>query len=272
MARSVLFVEMLKALFPRRPSQGRLTKLPLVGKLVEEKFFKGDDLICLPRDKVIRVDRSLEVQDEVVLPSQVVEHFISEANYLWIMDFCICRASMKCKDYPIELGCLFMGEAVLGINPKLGRRVTREEAREHARRCREAGLVHIVGKNKLDTWWLGIGPGEKLFTVCNCCPCCCITRGLPYTDRRLSAKLSRMPGVTVTVSDRCTGCGECAVKGVCFVNAIRMQSGRPVISGECRACGRCASVCPADAIEVSVEGEASVQTTVARLSQIVDVS
>ncbi|MDY6794139.1 MAG: hypothetical protein SWK76_02475 [Actinomycetota bacterium] len=60
----------------------------------------------------------------------------------------------------------------MGINPKLGRRVTREEAREHVRRCREAGLFHIIGRNKIDMVWLNIRLGQRLLTICNCCPCC----------------------------------------------------------------------------------------------------
>ncbi len=80
--------------------------------------------------------------ESMIIPSQVVEHFINKANYHWIMDFCICREGDKCQDYPRDLGCLFLGKPVLQINSKLGRLVTKEEALEHARLCREAGLVH----------------------------------------------------------------------------------------------------------------------------------
>jgi hypothetical protein len=77
------------------------------------------------------------------------------------MNSCICREAERCEDYPIDLGCLFLGEAALGINPQLGRRVTKEKALQHVRRCREAGLVHLIGRNKLDTMWLGVGPGDR---------------------------------------------------------------------------------------------------------------
>ena len=69
-----------------------------------------------------------------------------------------------------------MGEAAHGINPQLGRKVSKEEALEHLKKCREAGLVHVIGRNELDALWLGVRPGYKLLTVCNCCHCCCITR------------------------------------------------------------------------------------------------
>ena len=89
----------------------------------------------------------------MLLPSQVVEHFIEKANYHWIMNTCLCRDASKCKDYPVTLGCLFLGEAALGINPKLGRR-GRRRAHDHVKRCREARLVHLIGCNKLDRIWL----------------------------------------------------------------------------------------------------------------------
>lgn len=164
-----------------------------------------------------------------MLLAAVIEHFITRASHHWIMNFCICRSASNCKDYPIELGCLFMGEAVLGINPKLGRLVSKAEALDHIHRCQEAGLIHLIGRNNLDALWLGVQPANRLLTVCNCCPCCCLYRMLPYLSSRLSAKFKRMPRVSVTITDRCTGCGICTVN-VCFVNAIHVENGRAIHS------------------------------------------
>jgi len=54
-----------------------------------------------------------------------------------------------------------MGAAAMGIHPRFGRPVDRDEALDHVRRCREAGLVHLVGRNRLDTVWLGVGPPQR---------------------------------------------------------------------------------------------------------------
>jgi ferredoxin len=245
--------------------------VPILGRIFDHWLFEGDDLIYLPKDQVIEINQSLDMPGEMVLPSQVVENFIEEANVHWIMNSCICRDAEKCDDYPIHLGCLFLGEAALGINPQLGRRVTKEEALEHVRRCREAGLVHLIGRNKLDTVWLGVGPGDKLLTVCNCCPCCCLWRVLPHVAPQIGAKVTRMPGVTVAVSDRCVGCGTCT-GGVCFVDAIQMLGDRAVISDACRGCGHCVSVCPQEAIEISIKVGQFVEKAIARISPLVDVS
>ncbi|MBL7063071.1 MAG: 4Fe-4S binding protein [Anaerolineae bacterium] len=274
MSRPLWFVQLIKKAFPNRFLAARATKVPILGRILDRWLFEGDDLFYLPRDRVIKtvqIDQSLAVPSEMVLPSQVVEHFIEEANTHWVMNSCICRDANQCENYPIDLGCLFLGEAALGINPQLGRRVTKEEALEHARQCREAGLVHLIGRNKLDTVWLGVGPGDRLLTVCNCCHCCCLWRVLPHVASRISAKVTRMDGVAVTVSDRCVGCGTCT-QGVCFVDAIRVVDNCAVISDACRGCGHCVDVCPQGVIEISIEYGQFVERSIARISPLVDVS
>ncbi len=271
MSQPIWIVKLIQKLFPRRFLLARLTHIPVVARIVDRLLFEGDDIIYLPRDRVIPVNQALDNPGEMVLPSRVVEHFIEKATYHWIMNFCVCRDSMRCEDYPIDLGCLFLGEAAMGINPQLGRRVTKQEALEHARRCREAGLVHLIGRNKLDTVWLGIGPGNKLLTICNCCPCCCLWRILPDIAPQLGTKITRMPGVTVSVTDRCVGCGTCT-KDVCFVDAIHLVNHRAVISDACRGCGRCVDACPQQAIEIAIVNDQFVEESINRISSLVDVS
>jgi ferredoxin len=269
MSRPRWFVSLLKRAFPGRFLAARTTHWPVVGSVVDRWLFGGDELYYLPKDGVIHIGESIETAEEMVLPSQVVEHFVLEANTHWIMNHCICREGAGCQDYPVDLGCLFLGEAAAGINPKLGRRVSREEALQHVQRCRDAGLVHLIGRNKLDTLWLGVGPGDRLLTICNCCPCCCLWRVLPHVAPQIGAKVQRMPGVTVSVGDGCTGCGRCTE--VCFVEAIELVDGRPVITEACRGCGRCVEACPQGAIEISVEDRDYVTSMVARIAPLVDV-
>ncbi len=271
MSRPLWLVSLLKLSFPTRFLVARLSKAPVIGGLLDRWFFAGDDLFYLPKDRVIPVNRSLDLPADLVLPSQVVDDFIATANYHWIMNVCLCRDASKCQDYPIDLGCLFLGQAAQGINPKLGRRVSKEEALAHVRRCREAGLVHLVGRNKLDTVWLGVGPGDRLLTICNCCPCCCLWRVLPDITPEIGHKVARMPGVRVAVSDSCIGCGLC-VPDVCFVHAIRMEGDVAVIGEACRGCGRCVEVCPQQAIALSIDDTQFVERSIHRLSALVDVS
>lgn len=245
-----------------------LTKAPIVGKIIYQTFFKDDRLLYLPKDKVIHINQTI-IPSSVVLPSQVVEHFIEKANYHWVMDFCICRRTGKCQDYPIDWGCLFLGEAATRINPQIGHKVTKEEALAYAKRCREAGLIHLIGRHKIDALWLNVGPGEKLLTICNCCPCCCGWTLLPHFAPEISSKVTKMPGITVMITDACVGCGIC--EDVCFVNAICVIDNRAVINDECRGCGLCADVCSRKAIEITIDNKC-IEKSINYISETVDVS
>jgi ferredoxin len=265
------FVHILKKTFPNVKVIAKLTNFPVLGKIFDKLMFEGDDIIYLLQDKFIKVDKSLGDYEEYVLPSQILEYFINKANYHWIMNFCICRESMQCEDYPINLGCLFLGEATLGINPQLGRKVTKEEAIAHIKQCQEAGLVHMIGRNLLDKQWLGVKPGHKLLSICNCCPCCCLWRVTPILTSKIGSKIKKMPGVEVRVTEKCVGCGTCT-KGICFVDAIHMVNDRAFINENCRGCGRCIDICPQDAIELIINDKEYISKSIKRIEKLVDVT
>lgn len=50
-----------------------------------------------------------------------------------------------------------------------------------------------------------------------------------------------------TVGDACTGCGQCA--GLCPMNNITIQNGKPVWGGDCTHCMACICRCPAETVE-----------------------
>jgi ferredoxin len=271
MGRPLWFNELVKMIFPARFMAARATKIPVLGDLIDRWLFEGDDLFYLPVNQVIPINEPVGGTEQLILPSQVVDHFIEKASVHWIMDFCICRDSNHCQNYPTNLGCLYLGEAALGINPQIGRQVTKQEAFEHVRRCQEAGLVHMVGRNKLDTVWLGVGPGTKLLTICNCCPCCCVWGVLPDVIPQIDARVNRMPGVTVSINDECIACELC-LDDVCFVNAISVSDGHYHIEDICKGCGKCVAICPVDAIELTIQDDQFIETTLARISPLVDIS
>lgn len=269
MSTPVWFVNFLKTIYPTRRSLAKLTQVPLIGNLVDHLLFRGDEMYVLPKDQTIQIDQALDRPESMLIPSQVVEHYINQANHHWIMNFCICRDGDKCQDYPRDLGCLFLGKPVLQINSKLGRLVSKEEALEHVRLCREAGLVHTIGSNRLDSVWLGVNPTEELMTVCNCCPCCCLWGLVTDLTPKIGNKLTSMPGVEIQVTDDCEGCGLCE-DGICFADAIHVIDGKAKISSECRGCGRCVEICPENAIVLTIDGEENIQDLLQRLDNLVD--
>lgn len=236
-------------------------------------LFEKNNLTILPKDSTIEIEieKHIEAPENIVVPSQVVNYFIDKASAHFIMDFCICRESMNCKDHPSSLGCLFMGEAVHEINSSFGRILSKGEARKHVKTCRENGLVHVIGRDKLDELWLGVSSGVKLLTVCNCCSCCCLWKMIPNLDSSLAQSIKRMPGVSITVTSDCVGCGTCT-ENVCFIDAIRVKNGKALIPEDCRICGRCAEVCPNNAIKITIEDEKYIDKTIQRIQSSIDVS
>ncbi|MBD3171757.1 4Fe-4S ferredoxin [Candidatus Bathyarchaeota archaeon] len=260
-------IELIKKSFKHRFFYARLSRLPLLRNIIDWMFFDQDDMVYLPKDNVVLTINQKISYTNTVLPSHIVHRFIDEANTHFIMNFCICRDSNQCKDYPIDLGCLFMGEAASKIDPRLGKLVTPREAHQYVMRAREAGLVHLIGRNKLDAVWLDTGPDEKLLTVCNCCPCCCLWKMLPRLGDHISNKITAMPGVEIGVSSECTGCGACVE--TCFVDAIKLVNGCAIISDVCRGCGRCVEVCPQKAITLKID-PSSIEKTINRIDTSID--
>src|SRR5271157_1385630 len=272
MARQPFVVRFIKRTFKSLFSLARATaKHRLLKRLIDRLLFKDDEVYYLPKDTIIPIEQDVgSLPESMPVPSRLVDYFIDQASVHVIMHACICRDATHCKDYPIDLGCLFLGEAAARISPKLGRRVSKEEAKEHERKCRDAGLVHMVGRNKLDAVWLNVKPGERLLSICNCCPCCCLWKMLPDLAPDIASKVTKMPGISIHATDKCRGCGTCE-DGICFVHAIHVDGGKAVISDDCRGCGRCAENCPNNAIEVRIENNMFIENTIAAIDQAVDV-
>lgn len=273
MSQPLWIVELLKRNFRLRFFGAEMTKWPLIDRMMERALFNGhgtgDALFYLPKDRVV-INQKIEPGESQAVPSAIVTHFIKEASHIFLMDKCICREAADCVEHDHGIGCIFLGEAVLAINPKLGRMVDKDTALAHVARARDAGLVHLIGRDKMDSMWLGAKPSTKLMTICNCCSCCCLFKFLPNLAPRLQKKVERMPWVNIEVSEDCSGCGICT-KGVCFIDAIRIENGRAVIGEDCRGCGNCADVCPRGAIKINIEKEDYIENAIRRLSQAVDV-
>lgn len=231
-------------MWPARHYIAAMTRWPMIGWLIKKALFEGDYLTFLPSEEALQKNK------KVALPGVVVDHFIEKANFRFLMNACICRDASSCKSYPVDIGCLFIGEAARQINPSLGRVVSVEEAKALQRRSEKAGLINLVGKNRLDKVWLGVNPVERLLTICHCCECCCLWKLVTVLTDSIAEMVHKMEGVEVVINDQCNGCGVCL--NYCFVQAISLGDERAVINEErCRGCGRCVLNCAQDAIELT---------------------
>ena len=278
MDKQLRYAKIFKKLYPlvHKPKLlGLTTKYATITNLMEKKFLEHDDKgFYMPQDGAIPINKTLDAPVDIVPPIQVIDHFIDMSSHIARMNYCMCRTSNDCKDYhQTDNSCLFLGEAAKDIHPDLCQSITKEEAKKHMRRCREAGLLSLVARAKFDAMWLGVSPEHKLLTICSCCPCCCIAAAVPKVGEPLKKTLRRafakMPGVDISVNEACTGCGKCVE--ACMFAGITLEGDMAVLNEECRACGRCAEVCPSQALELSLDDN-YLKESIDLLSPIVDVT
>ena len=130
-------------------------------------------------------------------------------------------------------------------------------------------MVHIIGRNKLDSIWLDTGDKKDLMTICNCCPCCCLWNMARNISDDIGSTFKRMDGVTVSVdTEECIGCGLC--REICFIRAITIDDGKCSLNHDmCRGCGRCVEICPRDAIRLDFD-ESVITGEIERISDLVN--
>jgi Fe-S-cluster-containing hydrogenase component 2 len=204
----------------------------------------------------IPVNVSLGEYEDQILHRKVIEYFLNKAGTIVMMD-CGCRASNKCENHSIELGCFYLGKgaAEMDLTKFPGaRRITKEEALEFERKAYENGLVPHLGKLRADAKAFGIIEYEHEFmSICHCCSCCCVVAIMKYGPSEWKQIVNRTEGVELRVDpDKCTGCGACFK--VCIYDALRMEDDITSIKQDnCMGCGRCERECPSEAISITID-------------------
>jgi len=219
----------------------------------------------------IPINTDIEGAEGIALPEEVLDRLIDISNYRVILDGCACRKIYGCETYPVDLGCIFMGESAKQIPRDYCREASREEAKAHVRKTIEAGLVPIVGEARADHDLLRIPFEGTLLTTCFCCECCCLSRAFRRGPlETVDGIMHPVKGLTVQVTEDCVGCGTCV--DTCFIKAIKIVNGRAIIDPYCRVCGRCAGACPSNAIKLKLDNPNAVDDVVNRIVAKVDLS
>lgn len=220
--------------------------------------------------KTIGIGRSVGEVADTVIPLEVLDRFIQMFSFHRVMDHCICREAFDCGDYPHDVGCLFMGETAKKLPPGLGRPVSAETAREHVRKAVGNGLVPMTGKVNVDNLGFLVPDTRQLFSVCFCCPCCCMMGYYKHSPSHLKKLFRPLEGLTVSVTESCNGCGACVA--ACIFDNIEIRDGIAHHHDHCAGCGRCRTWCPNDAVLMSLDNPEHVDDVVARLTSFVKIS
>jgi ferredoxin len=232
--------------WPLNKTANWLGNQPLVGRLVQPVFSREDyESIILPVHQAVHADES------IVLPYKLLAPLVEKSDARVLLNKCICRSAEKCDNFPIEIGCLFLGEGAREIDGGLGREVDAPTAWAHVQHAMDAKLVPLVVHASFDAFVLGI-PYRRMLAICFCCDCCCTIRhGLRLGPRAFWDTVIRLPGMTIDVSEDCIGCGKCVE--VCPVKAIHLDYGSARVDEQCKGCGRCVEECATGAMTVRLD-------------------
>ncbi len=290
---------LVKHSFHLRFFLSRLTrKSGIFKKIIERLLFQDDEIFVLPNNNFlnensrngsykkdsapittttisadIEINQSFQKDDSLFLPVDLLKEAVKRASYIVTMNQCLCRRSNDCQDYPQDLGCIFLGPAARNIPEKYGRQATVEEAFAQIDYAESVGLSHVMGRNKIDTIWMNVGPKEELLTICHCCPCCCLWKVLPDIHPEISEKVMRLEGVNVkTKNDQCILCKKCLGDDVCFGGAIYLDEAENKIrirQKQCIGCGHCVHNCPKGVFDLSYTQE-SLDYVLDRMDALID--
>jgi Pyruvate/2-oxoacid:ferredoxin oxidoreductase delta subunit len=203
---------------------------------------------------IVPINRDLGYQGKAtgtVTPISMVRKAIEESSYRMIMDKCMCRDNHTCKNYPIESGCIMLGEASRKmVSSGIGHYATVEETLAHLERAAQLGLIASCAWTEIESLWFGISSQqhERYFEICLCCPCCCI--GFHQLKKLMSFPIMkerfRSVGWKACETDDCATCGQCV--DICPMECIEVNGMGITVTDECIGCGLCAFKCPEHAI------------------------
>jgi len=197
--------------------------------------------------KTIPLDRTVQVPEEFVLPSQSVEDIINKFDEIAV-GHCFCRQRRAVLGDPCDLddvpaeNCFTFGKSARHtVAQGFSRMITKEEALQIMKDSEAAGLVHKA-------FHPGSNETRPETSICNCCKDCCDTLNL-WREGAFPLVNSTYY-LSVIDPDLCTGCGTCVDR--CPMEAIEINDGGQAERDEkaCFGCGICARFCPEEAISL----------------------
>lgn len=246
-------------------------------KLSSYPIFKWiiNPFFAYPYNEVTAIPINAEVKlpENVVLPTKIVEEILRRSADIFILDECICRAKMDCKNHPKDIGCIALGRAARRIHPSHGRFVSTEKGIAHIRRAADSGLVANVAHVWIDPVAFHTVPFDRLMFICFCDDCCCLYRThMKKRGPNLDKAYKKLPGISIEVDpELCTGCGIC--EDSCFVSEMKIVDGVAKVGDGCKACGRCLEVCPENAISLRMDSlDILIDRMMERINAVADIT
>ena len=193
----------------------------------------------------IVLDKEVEVPIEKIIPTQNIDDIIKKFDDIAVGK-CFCRQREEiighpCKQIELIDSCFTLGKSAKHTSKHgFSRLVSREEALDILKKCREAGLVHKA-------YHLASDINKEEVAICNCCGDGCCPNSLKgaYIPQNNASNF-----VAEINPELCTGCGTCVEK--CHNAIIELNNDNIAERDEkfCIGCGVCAYFCPENAISL----------------------
>lgn len=191
----------------------------------------------------------------VVVPYDLIIAELKDADFIAIMNFCICRKSMKCEHYPWDFGCIFMGpNGRHAVEGGIAHQATLEEAIAHVDKAAEMGLMAAADYVEGEQFIWGVQNNEmnRYRMICFCCDCCCLAMNvLKHSARDISGRYSPVGWTAVVDHTKCVGCKACESRCPQHCITFDEETGlRITDQDKCLGCGFCKLVCKHGAISI----------------------
>ncbi len=215
------------------------------GEETRKKFADGYHAKVITHDQaraVITLNRNIPLRDlEQVIPYKTARNLVLMYPRDIAVTECRCRASLEHHCEPTQV-CMMIGKPFadffLEHRPDVTRRLNQDEALDLLRQTRELGLVH--------TAWFKDVMLNRMFSICNCCRCCC---GGTTAMMKLGMPMLASSGYVSSVdASRCEACGTC--EKACHFEAISVAETAVVNREKCMGCGVCEVKCPNKAMSL----------------------
>lgn len=196
--------------------------------------------------RVIPIDKSVQVPEEFVLPSQSVEEIINKFDDIAV-GRCFCRQRRAILGEPCDtdapmMNCFTFGKSARHTAAQgFAQKITKEEAFRIMKEAEEAGLIHKA-------FHPGSNVSRPETSICNCCKDCCDT--LRIWRDGVFPLINSTYYLSVIDQEACSGCGICVER--CPTDAINLNDSEEAEREEslCLGCGICARFCPEEAISL----------------------
>ncbi len=203
------------------------------GMVPERRKSKTSGMRVIPIEKEIQNNTEIQPYEKV---SEIIE-----SNSRFAVAECICRKEAKMMGHGCDKlleACMMFGLAAdYYIENRLGREITKEEAKGILRKAEESGLVHNSSNDK----------GNKIF-ICNCCGCCCKVMA-HITKYDYPEAIAKSNYYAIVNDETCSACETCVER--CQVKAVQIENDVSVVKKDlCIGCGLCVPTCPSEAIEM----------------------